>query len=504
MFTWSCAARGPSPQLTADVGRAGALVRDGCYRCLEEALALYERAAASRRAPGTALRGAFDAAVLLAIRSKELGLPSEASIERARALARRLPAPQPPDLHPSVFVDAAELLVGELSGLDPEERQRRAPAGRSEARHENPHRRALDPILGASLMAAYLALSIDCERLPKPNAIKADDVLARHAYSPLMRYRLATCGVTGAGPLATLREADPRWVDTLFFEARPEIESSAGDPARAAVLLTAAREAFPASHAIILALARAQRALGEYEAALAGVDSVIADVPAHRDALLARLENLSYLKRHQDAVATASRMIDLGTWHIGNAYYWRAWNELSLRQLDSAWSDVERALTLQSNTSVYTLAGFIAHARKELATAVDRFDRAFAIDGTNCIAAFSAGMVHVEQQAWQPASTTFSQSTSCYTADAAAARAQLARIEASTQALDRKARLAAIEQKRIASSEHLAAQSAFNAAHCYLNLGQKQPALTFVDAAAAHALMRDKAAALKGLIEKMR
>lgn len=503
LLTWSCATRGLSPQVAADIGRADALVRDGCYRCLREAHAIYERSAASPRAPGSAQRGAFEAALLLAIREKELGLPSDASLDQARVWARRLP-PAALGLQPSLLVDAAELLMGELSGFDPEERQRRARAIRPEMRAENPHRRALDPVLDTSLAAAYLALSIDCERVSKQNPINGSEVLARHAGPPLIRYRLATCGIDGAPPLGTLRAADPRWVDTLFFEGRREIESRAGDPAKAAALLAAAREAFPVSHAIILALARAQRALGEYEAALASVDSVIADAPVHRDALLARVENLSYLNRHEEAVATASRMIEIGTWHLGNAYYWRAWNEHHLRQLDAAWTDVERAITLQSNTSVYTLAGFIAHSRKALDTAVDRFDRAFDIDGTNCIAVFSAGMVHVEQQEWPPASTKFSESMKCYTADASAARAELARIEASTTAPERKARLAGAEQKRITSSEHLAAQSAFNAAQCYLRFGQKQPALTHVDAAAAHPLMRDKATSLKVIIEKMR
>jgi len=213
---------------------------------------------------------------------------------------------------------------------------------------------------------------------------------------------------------------------------------------------------------------------------------------------------LSYLNRHDQAIATASRMIELGTWHIGTAYYWRAWNEHYLRHLDNAWADVERALTLQSNTSVFTLAGFIAHSRKDLATAADRFDRAFEMDATNCIAVFSCGMVHVEQEAWLPASAKFSRSMSCYAADAAAARGDLARIEASTQAPERKARLAAAAEKRIASSEQLGAQSAFNAAQCYLRLGQKQPALSHVDAAAAHPSLRDKSASLKALIEKMR
>ena len=71
----SCAARGPSPALVAEVGKADVALNEGCYRCLEDALQAFERVAADPRAPGRAKRGAFEAALLLAVRSKELGLP---------------------------------------------------------------------------------------------------------------------------------------------------------------------------------------------------------------------------------------------------------------------------------------------------------------------------------------------------------------------------------------------------------------------------------------------
>jgi tetratricopeptide (TPR) repeat protein len=282
------------------------------------------------------------------------------------------------------------------------------------------------------------------------------------------------------------------------------VQSSAGDPERGVALLTRAREAFPASHATSLALARGQRAIGDYAAALASVEVVLADLPTHRDALLARVENLSALQRHDEAVTVASRMIELGTWHVGDAYYWRAWNTFYLRDLDGAWADVERASTLQSNASVLTLAGFIAHARKDLETAIDRFDRAFVMDQKNCIAAFSGAMVEVERQRWADGSTSFSRSMGCYTSEAAAARAELVRLEASAHSPERKARLAAVELKRAEAAEHLAAQSAFNAAQGYVRLGQRERALNYVDVAAAHAQLRDKAASLRALIEKMR
>ena len=50
-----CTARGQAPRHAAAIARADALVRDGCYRCLAEALEIYERASADRRPSGSAI-----------------------------------------------------------------------------------------------------------------------------------------------------------------------------------------------------------------------------------------------------------------------------------------------------------------------------------------------------------------------------------------------------------------------------------------------------------------
>ena len=67
------------------------------------------------------------------MREKELGLPAEASLERAGqhalraakeagASSTRKPKDQPPTVSPAVLLDAAALVIGETSGLDPEQR----------------------------------------------------------------------------------------------------------------------------------------------------------------------------------------------------------------------------------------------------------------------------------------------------------------------------------------------------------------------------------------------
>ena len=87
----ACAARGPSPQITADLGKAEALVREGCYHCLLDAAAIYERLASLPKPVPASVQGAFDVAILISVREKELGLPPSGALPRARANATRIP-----------------------------------------------------------------------------------------------------------------------------------------------------------------------------------------------------------------------------------------------------------------------------------------------------------------------------------------------------------------------------------------------------------------------------
>jgi hypothetical protein len=82
-----CAARVPgataAPAQTTRARDVSALIERGCYRCLEHAYREVVEADADqvRLAPQV-----FEAALLLAARSKELGLPYEPWLERARAV----------------------------------------------------------------------------------------------------------------------------------------------------------------------------------------------------------------------------------------------------------------------------------------------------------------------------------------------------------------------------------------------------------------------------------
>lgn len=510
-----CAARGPSPQVVAELGKATALVREGCYSCLKEAQAIFERLAGPPRpAPGAA-QGAFEATLLIAMREKELGIPAEVSLARARQLAS--PTGNPKEgvastASPSVLLDAAELVNGETGGLDPEQRARLFGA-RAALDPANAARRALDPWVATDPVAQYVALMIDCEQTRLRNTVDPAAVLARYDGVPLIGFRLAVCGGAGAPQAAPLREANPRLLDTPPWEARRAMVGGPSEPIdlyRAATLLRSAHEAFPSSPWITLTGARIHQSLAEFEAALSGFDTVLAETATHRDALLGRVTSLSYLMRHPEAVATASRMIELGTWHMGDAYYWRAWNQYHLKALALAWSDVEQAIKLLSNSSVYMLAGLIAYDRKDLPTAIARFDRSFDLDGTNCDAVWMAGLVHVDQESWPLASPKFARAMSCFSNAASQAKADLGALDAEVKRAGgsltppgREARQRAKLTRDMEVAAERSAQSAFNAAQGYARMGQKALALAHVEMAIAEPRMKEKAAALKAAIEKM-
>src|SRR5688572_3092282 len=130
-----CAPKGPSPQFLAEIAKAEALLGEGCYTCLKESLALFEKHAAAKVPLPGAKEGAFNAALLIAIREGELGIPNEASWTTARAMV--LPSRQP-------LLDAAALIIGDTTALDPEQRAQRTGRSRRPVEPDNPTRRALD------------------------------------------------------------------------------------------------------------------------------------------------------------------------------------------------------------------------------------------------------------------------------------------------------------------------------------------------------------------------
>jgi tetratricopeptide (TPR) repeat protein len=497
-----CAPKGPSPQMVAEVARADSLLRQGCYTCLKEALAIYDKNAAARVPVPGAREGQFNASLLIAIREKELSVPGDQSMTLARKLVQ--PSRQ-------AVLDAAELIIGDTTGLDPEQRAQATGRTRPPLEPDNPKRRALDAAPENDVTAKYVALSIDCEQQKLIESVDVKALTAAYASSPLMQFRLSTCARPAAPNAGALRVSDPRWTDTFYWEARREMVASLGqaiDLSKVIGLYWQGRQAFPTSLMLTMAWANANLAAEEFESALSGFEDVLKTFPTHRDAMTGKMQSQSYLLRHQEAIGTATQLLELGTWHIPDANYWRAWNRFQIKEYDAAWVDVENAIKGVSNSRVYMLAGLIAYARKELPTAVDRFDTAFAADPNACDAVWMSGLVSIDQNELAVAGPKFTRSMTCFVSAAAALRQNRATLEMTIQ--KRGTPLNARDQRNLDrlqrdadTAELKSAQSAFNGAQCYARTGGKGLALNLVDVAIAHPEMREKASVLKAAIEKL-
>jgi tetratricopeptide (TPR) repeat protein len=453
------------------------------------------------------MRGLFDATLLLAVRQKEIGLDADATLARARALGSRLRGsttsqPSGPD-RLDTLIEAAEAVVGDLSGLDSEARALRDTGGQprpdSGATAVRLHAE-LQTLAATDVAAAYLARALACEtpgnRLATGVGHDPPPVLGD---LPLLRYRVAICSSGQPVALTRLRTENPGWVETLYFEGKYEMGSPAraAEPVRAVPMLTRAAEAFPEAVAIYVMLAKAQEMNGEFVQALASFDHVLTLKPTHVDAQLGRVRNLSFLNRADDAVTAATALIEVGTWHVGDAYYWRAWNQYLAQRVDPAWLDVQEALRLLANTSVYALAGSIAYARKDLDTAVQHFDAALQIDPTNCTAGSSAALVHVDRGAWRLAAEKYSGAANCFALAAKTARADVQRLEQSAIEPAVKAARLSTAQQRIESAEELSSRSALGAAQGYVHAGQVGLALPYIDLAERHPAARTDARTLR-------
>ena len=280
--------------------------------------------------------------------------------------------------------------------------------------------RALDTATTTDLAAKYVALAIDCEQPKLADGVNIKQTLSAYEGVPLIRFRLGICGRPGVPDAGALRAADPRWTDTLYWEGRRELASSIGraiDLPKVLSLYAEGRDAFPSSVMLTMAWANANMIGEEFEGALSGFDDVLASQPAHRDALNGRMQSLSYLLRHDDAAATATRLLDLGTWHIADANYWRAWNRYHLKNYDGAWADVENAIKGLSSSASICLR-IIGYARKiwdRRGSIRSRYE----LDSQHLRRDWMSGLVSIDQDELRIAAPKFTRGMSCFVSAAA-------------------------------------------------------------------------------------
>jgi tetratricopeptide (TPR) repeat protein len=420
------------------------LMQHGCFRCLERAL----DAATGEQA--------FEVATLLTLRAKELGLPSDEYRSRAAAAA----PPDPAFATYLLAVDAipADALSGERYLRDPappirfERDASGAPVRQpSPAERATGWRDALRSGPGSATFRRYLDIALGCTLVPRTADTPAPVLTPAEREVPILRYRIGLCG-TDVADFRAFRAADREFVDGDFPLAKIALNSQPADLDEALRLMQSAHAAFPTSMAITTSLGAVYDQREEWGNALTTYEAAIVLMPRHRDALLGRTVALSHLARHDEAIASATQMIELGDWLVGEAYYWRAWNAFARQQYPAARDDTDRTKSRMVNAAVFVLSGLVEWNLLRLPTAESEFEEALKMDFGRCDAARFLGRVRVQRNKVPEALAAFQQAIQCFDLSITVRQKLVADIQAGGGSEATKARLTAGHQRAIASA----------------------------------------------------
>ena len=448
------AAPAAAPSRTAAIDQ---LIDQGCYHCLQRA---YDESVAAADPIRT-----FETALLLTARAKELGLPFAPWLDRARAAT-------PPGAD---WLDY--LAIVQALRIDPVADDRDVILvdtlkNRASAETVAGWRTDLATGAGSPVLRAYLELSLICQYVVQDRNVTIAEAVQRFHDVPLIEYRAGACGSAQAPHLAAVRETVPEFADVDFALGRYAADiPQQPDQDEALRRFTAARAAFPESPAIVANLAALRRDREEWADALEAYDATLVLVPTHRDALLGRVVTLSHLARYDDAIASATRILDLGSWFTGEAYYWRAWNAYHLARIDEARADTDKAKGWMHNAPVLVLSGMIEWHEHRLDESEAELQDALTLDAGQCEAAFLLGSVRAERRQWASGAAAFELAQRCYDLSVTLRRETIARITAGPGSDEGKARLISRQQRAMTEEVQHRDEAAENAARLQQRAG---------------------------------
>ena len=365
-------------------------------------------------------------------------MPAERWLARAREAAGAAPAA-------ASLVEMAETLSPDISSGDREVRSAN-PQERVRVRKLLPDWRArLATGQESAGFRKYLETALVCEL---EGGVQRDAFLKEFGtgLSPLLEFAASTCGYVDADRLRPM--VDAGFVDGEYAIGRWLVEGPK-DHEQALRRFRAAAEAFPSSLSIPVHIGNIHLEWEEWQPAADAFGALLAEKPRHPDALLGRTQALSRLGRYQEAIDTVTRLIDGGTWFLGPAHYWRAWNHHALKNYATARADMTRTKQLMVNGNVFLLSGLVEWALEDRPSAETEFQESIKMDFGQCESAFYLGGVRAELRNADPAIAALKQAIQCYDLNEVVRRKLIEEIAAGTASDATKARQIASHQRAI-------------------------------------------------------
>ena len=459
----------PAIAARATLEQADANLRAGCFDCLVEALKQYESVRSVPAVAELATRGGVRTLAVLAMRERDLGTTDSGYLDRARQLAGTSPTIQAELARLLDVVDVLPWRGGATSSNRPAlaltmyaDREQRIEQLRATATRD--------------AFSAYVWLVYACESgaLRTLSKNDVDTATPQFSDSPLMAYALgAVCGMRRTAAIADIIAKEPRYKEAAFYQGLDATGARKLDEAELRYREAYAwRQTWPA---VTQALANVLITGEDFEGALDFYDRTLTLVPMFADALLGKIRALTYLSKPDDAIRVADELLAIER-YPGDAYYWKAYNELDLQLFDDAWRDIEAADKLVRNSDVPKLAGIIAIDRKQLDVARDKLELARQRNRSDCQALYYLHLVYAELRQWPQTASEAVAAAGCISAAEVGLNAEIERIRASALPEARKMRQIAARERQIASGLRMRANCWYNGAVANFNLSKRDDA----------------------------
>ena len=358
-----------TPQLIEYQNRekeADSLVKKGSYSCLKEALQIYRNFLDFPRLQKQAKEKLIKAALLLTLREKELGVLEHKSLEEASRLIQESPSLHEFSVHLDIVGSIPRRTKGFVYGFLKD--SSKIDTTYNKLKKDVPlWVNLLKERYGTEEFLAYLYISLIDNFSPFLGQEKVDlsPISAIFPQSPLIQYKLSTSPVENEERLKLLLENEPLFHEAYYFLG--EIALQRGQLVTAEQNFLKVYQQIPESSSTVISLASIYFAFEEFTKSLEFYEQALKMAPEYRDALLGKAICLSYLEKNEEAIGCCDKLIALGSFLMGEACYWLAWNQNELENLDAAWESAENAKKyLYGSSDLLTLAGIIAFKKENL------------------------------------------------------------------------------------------------------------------------------------------
>jgi len=479
--------RAPAPEFEKKIVEADSLRQKGCYLALKQAFEIYSDLYAQPASKKKVASKLAVTALLFSIREKELGIANKAYLDKALEVIK-----QNPSLN--AFVPYAEIAglfwvqgKGVMRDID-----ERFPWKETEEKLKKMEDEIKDKASADEFFAYMYAFQKCAYANPYEDRKEFTELLEIFPDSLLLKYKRAICPQENADLLKDLLAAEPQ-----FYEAEYNLGNLAlkdGNLLDAEGHFLKAYENIPESPQITISLASIYFAFEELERSLEFYEKTLAISPEYRDALLGKAICLSYLGKPAEAIDVLQKIISLGYWLIGESYYWLAWNEHELKNVEEAAADIEQAKgRLPTSSEVFTLSGMIAFEKGNLAKAEKDFKEALQYNPANSEALFNLGSLCAHKEDWKNSGVYFEKAGFSFENGEQSLRGKMGQIETSALSPERKAKLLQKKKFQLERIFLSKATAFYNAAAGYLNAGLKLEALDMATRATEHPSFKQKA-----------